>query len=214
MDAYIFDLDGTLVDSIESIAYFANRALEEYGIRSVEVEKYKGFVGDGARTLISRLMEYRGGSSPELLEKILKRYNETYDEDYLYLCKVYEGIEELIRSLKDRGAKTGVLSNKPHSTTVKIVQALFGKETFDFVYGQREGVELKPHPSAILNLLEAHGLKKEDCVYVGDTMTDIMTGKNAGVFTVGVLWGFRDREELETYGADKIAELPMDVLVD
>lgn len=213
MNTYIFDLDGTLVDSIESIAYFANSALEEYGIQSVEVEKYKGFVGDGARTLIRRAMEYRGSSSPELLEQVLRRYNETYDDNYLYLCKVYEGIDDLIRALRDRGFKTGVLSNKPHSTTVKIVEALFGKESFDFVYGQREGVALKPHPDSILNLIESHSLKREDCVYVGDTMTDVMTGKNAGIFTVGVLWGFRDREELETYGADKIAALPVEVIV-
>lgn len=212
MKAYLFDLDGTLVNSIFSIAHFANEALESYGLKKLDTNLYKTFVGDGAKTLITRVLEHQGAYSESLLKKVLKRYNESYDEDYLYLCEVYDGIEELVKKLKEEGSFVGVLSNKPHSTTVKIVETLFGKDTFSCIYGQRESVALKPDPEALLSILKEWNMNRDDCIYIGDTKVDILTGKNAGVFTVGVLWGFRDREELEEHRADRIVASPLEIL--
>lgn len=212
MKAYLFDLDGTLVNSIFSISYFVNQALESCNLKSLETNLYKTFVGDGARTLIKRVLEYQDAYSEQRLETVLQRYNQTYDNNYMYLCEPYKGIEEVVRELKQRGNTVGVLSNKPHSTTVKVVETIFGKDVFRCIYGQREGVELKPHPRALASILEELNIKREDCVYVGDTKVDILTGKNAGVSTIGVLWGFRDRKELEKYGADRIISHPQELL--
>ena len=148
----------------------------------------------------------------ENFEKVHTMYNKTYDEDYLYLCKPYEGITELIEELKKQQCIVAVLSNKPHSTTVKIIEALFGKGTFTKIYGQREGIPLKPDAQALCSILDELELSKEECVYIGDTKTDMLTGKNANVFTVGGLWGFRDRDELEQYQADVIISSPEELL--
>lgn len=207
----VFDLDGTLADSINSIAYFANLTIQKYGIEPVETEHFKKFVGDGAAKLIERLLKFRN-VYPENYEKILREYNKSYDEDFLYLCKPYDGISDLLYNLKQSGIRISVLSNKPHSTTIKIVHALYGEDIFSNIYGQRENIALKPDPEALLSILEELKIKSEECVYIGDTKTDMMTGKNAGVFTVGVLWGFRDKTELTEYKADAIVSKPLEIL--
>ena len=188
--AYIFDLDGTLVDSIPTISHFANQALVHYGCKPVEEDLYKLFLGEGSAKLVHRLLNSQGQDTEEIFEKVHTMYKKTYDEDYL----------------------VAVLSNKPHSTTVKIIEALFGKGTFTKIYGQREGIPLKPDAQALHSILEELELSKEECVYIGDTKTDMLTGKSADVFTVGVLWGFRDREELEQYQADVIISSPKELL--
>lgn len=210
--AYIFDLDGTLVDSIPTISHFANQALIQYGCKPVEEDLYKLFLGEGSVKLVHRLLDSQGKDIEENFEKVHTMYNKTYDEDYLYLCKPYEGITELIEELKKQQCIVAVLSNKPHSTTVKIIEALFGKGTFTKIYGQREGIPLKPDAQALCSILDELELSKEECVYIGDTKTDMLTGKNANVFTVGVLWGFRDRDELEQYQADVIISSPEELL--
>lgn len=210
--AYIFDLDGTLVDSIPTISHFANQALIHYGFEPVEEEQYKLFLGEGSAKLVHRLLDSQGEDTAENFEKVHLMYNKTYDEDYLYLCKPYDGIVELIEELKKQQYTVAVLSNKPHSTTVKIIEALFGKGTFTKIYGQREGIPLKPDSQALQSILDELKLSKDECVYVGDTKTDMLTGKNADVYTVGVLWGFRDRAELEEYHADYIISSPKELL--
>lgn len=205
--AVVFDLDGTLVNTLHSIAYFANEALHKYGCPTIEVEKYRYLVGRGADNLVKGMLETVGAYSEELFHQVRDYYNETYDNNYMYLASLYEGIHELVAWLKENGMKTSVLSNKPHETTVKIVTELFNGQ-IDICYGKREGVPRKPDPTALFEVLKKLGVEKDACIYVGDTSTDMKTGKNAGLFTVGVTWGFRDREELEEYQADLIIDHP------
>lgn len=202
--AVIFDLDGTLADTLTTIAYFANQALETYGFSAIPKEKYRYMVGNGAKILVQRMMHESGDDSPESFDKVYPLYNQTYDDNFLYLTAPYEGIPEILAKLKKAGVKMAVLSNKPHPTTSKVVKALFGDDTFDLVCGQKEGVPLKPDPAALFGIMKELGVTAEETVYVGDTAADMKTGKSAGVWTVGVLWGFRDEKELRDNHADAI----------
>ena len=207
----IFDMDGTLVDTISSIAYFANRALNMYGLPSIEENHYKLMVGNGARLLCERMIEKAGGNS-EQLEKVFKEYNESYDNDFLYLTKAYDGTVEMLRALKEMGVKTAILSNKPDVTAKKVSAALFESGLVDVCYGAREGIALKPDPAGVFEILREFEAEKDEVLYIGDTATDIKTAKNAGLTSIGVLWGFRDRNELSGAGADFIIEHPSEII--
>ena len=210
--ACIFDLDGTLTDTLSSISYFANRALEKYGLKAVEKEKYKIMVGNGAKNLVRRMLKENNCEDEEVYLKVLDEYNSTYDNDFTYLTSVYDGVKELLSFLKSNGLKLAVVSNKPHSTTVQIVDHFFPEGTFDIVYGQRENVPIKPDPAAVLDVMESFGVLPEECIYAGDTGTDMKTGKNAGAFTVGVTWGFRQEKELRENGADIVINHPDELI--
>ena len=207
----IFDMDGTLVDTISSIAYFANRALNMYGLPSIEENHYKIMVGNGARVLCERMIERVGGSK-EQLEKVYPEYNESYDNDFLYLTKPYDGCIEMLGALKEMGVKTAILSNKPDSTAKKVSDALFEGGLIDVCYGGRDGIALKPDPEGVFEILKEFGVEKDEVLYIGDTATDIKTAKNAGLTNIGVLWGFRDRAELESAGADYIISHPREIV--
>lgn len=207
----IFDMDGTTVNTINSIAHFANNALNKYGLSSIDTERYKIIVGNGAKVLIERAIDITGGTK-EQFEKVLVEYNTTYDNDFMYLTEAYEGIINMLKALKEMGVENIILSNKPHSTALKVSDALFGNDLIKRCFGGRDGVPLKPDPQAVYEILELEGVKKEECIYIGDTSTDMKTGKGAGLFTVGVLWGFRGREELETSGADVIISNPSELI--
>ena len=202
--AVIFDLGGTLLNTIDTIEYYCNTALEEYGFNPVPVEKYKHFVGNGAKLLVERAMSYTREWTAEEFDNVFKKYNELYDADTLYLTAPYDGIVDMLKSLKDNGYKTAVLSNKPHFATVDVVNKIFGKDTFDIVRGGMDGVPLKPAPDAVFEIMKELDVNCEEVIFVGDTKVDIATGKNAGLFAVGVLWGFRDEAELTAAGADVI----------
>ena len=209
--ACIFDMDGTTVNTINSIAHFANRALNKFGLPSIETGRYKLLVGNGAVTLVKRMIAETGGSA-EQFEKVLNEYNTTYDNDFMYLTKPYEGIPELLESLKKSGIKTAIVSNKPDSTAKKVSDKLFGEKLIDVCFGAREGVPLKPDPAAVFEVMEILGVAPQECLYIGDTAVDMTTGKNAGIFTIGVLWGFRDRKEIESAGADMVTDNVNDIL--
>lgn len=204
-------MDGTTVNTINSIAHFANRALNKFGLPSIETERYKLLVGNGAVTLVKRMIAETGGSA-EQFEKVLNEYNTTYDNDFMYLTKPYEGIPELLESLKKSGIKTAIVSNKPDSTAKKVSDKLFGEKLIDVCFGAREGVPLKPDPAAVFEVMEILGVAPQECLYIGDTAVDMTTGKNAGIFTIGVLWGFRDRKEIESAGADMVTDNVNDIL--
>lgn len=210
--ACIFDLDGTLTNSLNSIAYFVNKEISKYGMAPIPSEDFKTLTGNGARTLIKRVLERYGKTDTELENKILKEYNAAYDADALYLCTAYAGTHSLIKALTEKSISVNVLSNKPQPTTEKIVKTLFGENTFSCIFGARETVPLKPDPAGVYEILKIINIQKEECLYIGDTATDIQTGKNAGLVTVGVLWGFRELNELQTAGADKIVKYPTDIL--
>ncbi len=209
--ACIFDMDGTVVNTINSIAYFGNNALGSASLPPIDVEEYKYMVGNGAKTLVERMME-KVGADKELFDKVFTKYSTDYDNDFLYLTEPYEGITDILKILKDKGIITTILSNKPHVTALKVSDALFGDELIDVCYGAREGIALKPDPAGVFEILKELNLKKEECIYIGDTSTDMKTGKGAGLYTVGVLWGFRKRDELEENGADVIISHPKELI--
>ena len=209
-NTYIFDFDGTLVNSLPSIAYFANKALNKYGLPSIPEERYKKLVGNGAVNLTHRMLR-EVGAGEEMFDKVYREYYDTYDKNFSYLTVPYDGIIEMLKELKSKGIKTAVVSNKPDVTTQKICDEIFG-DLIDICRGQREDCPIKPDPTAVLEVIKEFGSKKEECVYCGDTNTDMETGKNAGLYTIGVLWGFRDREELESKNPDMIISSPSEIL--
>lgn len=210
--AVIFDLDGTLSDSIHSIKYSGDRTIEKFGYGPFSEEQYKYFVGDGARNLVKRALEAGGDTELAHFEEAYTLYREIFKENCMYRLRPYEGIPELLATLKVQHVKIAVLSNKPHAETVNVVEALYGKGYFDVIEGQKEGLAIKPSPDGVFRILERLGLGAEDLLYLGDTATDMKTGKGAGAFTVGALWGFRDRAELEEGGADAVIEHPLELL--
>lgn len=210
--AIIFDLDGTLLDTVETIAYYGNKALKKFGFCDIESEKYKYLAGNGAKNLVKGMLETVQEYDEEIFEKVFEYYSKEYNKDTLYKTEVYDGINELLSNAKKAGMKLAVLSNKPHDATVDVLGKFFDDNTFDFKFGAREGVPLKPDPTAAVMLAEMLGVKEKECLYVGDTDVDMKTGKNAGFYTIGVLWGFRDRKELEENGADTIASHPSEIL--
>lgn len=210
--AVIFDLDGTLSDSIHSIKYSGDKALEPFGYGPFTVEQYKYFVGDGAANLVRRALTAGGDRELVHFPEAYARYREVFRENCMYRVRPYEGIPELLATLKEQEVKIAVLSNKPHAETVNVIETLFGKNYFDIIQGQEENLEIKPSPQGVFRILERLGISPDELLYLGDTATDMKTGKNAGVFTVGALWGFRDRKELEEGGADSLIEYPLELL--
>ena len=209
--ACIFDMDGTVSNTINSIAYFANNALKKAGLKEIETDVYKKLVGNGAKVLVERMLKTVG--APEsYYDEVAYEYNTKYDNDFLYLTEPYEGIIDMLKELKKMGLSVAILSNKPHTTALKVSDALFSSELVDICYGGREGIALKPDPAGVFEILNELNIEKEECLYIGDTATDMKTGKGAGLYTIGVLWGFRDREELESGGADKIIAHPYELL--
>ena len=210
--AVIFDLDGTLSDSIQSIKYSGDKAMEAFGYGPFSVEQYKYFVGDGAANLFRRALEAGGDTKLSHFEEAYGLYREIFKENCMFRVRPYEGIRELLAALKAQEVKIAVLSNKPHAETVNVIESLFGKGCFDVIQGQKENVAIKPNPEGAFRILALLGLDTSEVVYLGDTATDMKTGKNAGFFTVGALWGFRDRQELEENGADAIISHPLELL--
>lgn len=202
--AIIFDLDGTLLNTIGTIKYYCDKALQKYGFSAVPEKEYKIMVGNGASLLVERAMSYTRQWTAEEFDNVFEEYNREYNSDTLYLTAPYDGIEAMLRRLKEEGIKLAVLSNKPDFATVDVVNTIFGKGLFDIVRGAVDGVPLKPDPSAVLDIMRELGVDAREAVFVGDTKVDIATGKNAGLYSIGVLWGFRDEAELTAAGADVI----------
>ena len=207
----IFDLDGTVLDTVGSIAHYGNLALQMNGIAPIEVEKYKYFAGDGARILIRRMLEHRSCYSDALHAKVFDDYNRAYNADVVCKTVIFEGLKEVLDHLKEDGYRFAIVSNKPDFATKTVTRALWGEGYFERVVGQKEGSALKPDPHEVFAVMQELGVNAQNCVYVGDTDTDMLTGKNANLYTIGVLWGFRGREELERSGADVIVETPKEL---
>ena len=209
--ACVFDLDGTLLNTINTITYYANLALEHYGIEPYNTDDYKYMVGNGAKILIERMLDGRGFSGDnEMFDKVFGFYNEKYNSDVEYLTAPYDGICELLDNLKKEGITTAVLSNKPDYAAGEAVKT-FLNGYFDVVHGQRDGIEIKPSPEGVFEILNELGLTSDEILYIGDTATDMQTGKSANAYTIGVLWGFRLRDELEGANADAIVEHPSEI---
>ena len=208
----LFDLDGTLADSLDSIAYCANKALHVLGLGPIEKDAYRYLVGDGAAKLIERALLKCGDTKLKFFDRAFAAYTDVFEKHCMYRVKPYPGITETLQALKRAGIQTAVLSNKPHERTLRVISDLFGENMFDVVLGQIPVIKRKPSPEGVYAILDMLQAGKEQVLYLGDTDTDMKTGKSAGVFTVGVLWGFRDRAELEENGADAVIEKPEDIL--
>ena len=212
MKACIFDLDGTLTNTLESMTYSVNLTLEEMGLSKITKDQCRLFVGNGARVLMEKSLKAAGDTDASRIEEGMEIYGRIFDRNCTYHVTPYKGIPEMLKALKDKGIQLAVLSNKPDRQTVKVVKAIFGEELFDYAQGQKEGIRRKPEPDGVWYLMEQMHVSKEECLYIGDSEVDAATGRNAGLKTIGVLWGFRDRKTLETAGADHLIERPEELL--
>lgn len=210
MKLCMFDFDGTLADTLVTIAYYVNVTLKDYGYGEIPVEDIKSMIGKGSIVLIQKALAWHG-ANPDEYEVIHKDYRGRYDRDFTYLTAPYDGIIDMLREIKGMGIKIAVISNKDHKTTTGLAEKFFGSDLIDLCFGARNGVPLKPDPAVVYEVMNHFGADKEDCFYIGDTGTDIETAKNAGVYSIGVLWGFRDRDELVSAGADNIVAKPSEI---
>ena len=207
----VFDLDGTLLNTINTITHYLNFALEKNRLSTVTPEECKSFVGDGVRMLLIRAIEAVGEYTEELYERVFTDYNSAYDQNPNYLTELYPGVREMLSALREGGIRLAVLSNKPHIATIGTVEAIL-PGVFDIVSGGRDGVPLKPDPTSLLDTISALGFTPEECAYIGDSDVDIITASRAGVkLPIGVTWGYRSREVLISAGASTLAETPSDL---
>lgn len=206
------DLDGTLINTIYALTYTINLTLKKYGLGPIEDEQTKVFVGDGYQKFVERALRYCGDVELAHREDALMTYDALFKEHCLYRIEAYDGMKELLDALKAKGIKIAVVTNKSHDRAIENVEIVFGKDYFDRITGEQEGVRCKPDPAMALGTAKALGVDPSECLYFGDTNTDMKTGINAGMDTVGVLWGFRDREELEAFHPKYIIERPGDIL--
>ena len=211
MRLIVFDLDGTLLNSLEDLADSANWVLEQHGFPIHPVDAYRYFVGDGVRKLIERILpqEERTEARIEQCRQEFVAYYKVHMEDK---TSVYEGITELLTELKNRGLKIAVATNKVHVAVAPLMAKYFPNIRFDAMIGQREGVPVKPAPQIMFDILKETGCEPSEALHVGDTATDMQLAHNAGVTPVGVLWGYRPLEELREAGAKFIIEKPQELL--
>lgn len=206
----IFDLDGTILNTITTITYFVNKTLQKLGYPTITEEQCKYFVGNGARLLVARTLAHFGNTDNATVDAVLAEYDRDYKSSPYYLTDKYDGIDELLSGLRRAGVSLAVVSNK-QDRIAKDAVAHFFPEVFDLTVGGRDGVPLKPAPDAPLAVLSELGFAPDECAFVGDTAVDVQTGKNMGAAAViGVSWGFRKREEL--VAADHIVETPAEIL--
>lgn len=192
----IFDLDGTLLNTIADLATATNQALQHYGYPIHEVDAYRFFVGNGINKLFERALP-EGERTEENVLRIRSQFVPFYDVHNADLSRPYPGIPELLHELQKQGVKIGVASNKYQTATRKLVARYFPEISFIEVLGQREGIPAKPDPSIVHDIIAKAGVKHKEVLYVGDSNVDMQTAHNAGVSPVGVAWGFRPRTELE-----------------
>lgn len=200
----VFDLDGTLVNSLRDLAIAVNEGLRKAGLSTHSVEEYRIFVGNGREKLVERAMGESYGD--EKLRAIVK---DTFDSYYKEHCNdntvPYIGCDLLLNKLKKAGIKTAVLSNKPDEFVEKILRKTYPEHSFDIAWGKKKQFPTKPSPEALNAIIEKLGVKKSECLYIGDSDVDIFTAGNAKVDMIGVDWGFRTRAELENASAGFVA---------
>lgn len=208
--AVLFDLDGTLVDSLSDLALSTNFALKSLGFPEHKTEMYKYFVGDGMIKLIERALP-DDKRSEEIISKCHEIFINHYRVHYADNLKVYDGICELLKELCSRGYRLAVISNKVQEMTSVIVSSLF-PDVFDLAYGKQENFAAKPDGQLTLRAMEELAVKPCECIFVGDSGMDMKTALNTGAKPVGVLWGFRTRQELISSGAELLLNTPEELL--
>lgn len=208
----IFDLDGTLTDTLDSLVFSVNETLKEMELSSITREQCRMFVGNGARVLLEKALGVNGEDAVLRIDEAMQGYDRIFKTNCTYHVIPYDGIRDLLKEMQAEGIRLAVLSNKPDRDAVSVVETIFGKEMFQWVQGQKEGVPKKPDPSAALSIAGKLGAGPSETLYVGDSEVDIATGRAAGMTTVGVSWGFRGREALKEAGAARIVDLPEEIM--
>ncbi len=208
--AILFDLDGTLINSLDDLADGVNHTLAKYGFPTFDTEKYKYFIGNGMRNLIERTLpeEFR---NTEIHNKVLADFMAYYKAHSLVKTAPYSDVHTLLDTLIKKGVKSVVITNKAHAAAERISNHFFG-DKITAVYGQREGIATKPNPEIIFLCLKELNLSPENCLFVGDSGMDMLAGVNSGITPVGVTWGFRSEDELRENGAKHIINEPLELL--
>ena len=209
--AVIFDLDGTLLDTLEDLANACNYALRSCGYKEHAVKDYVRFVGSGRYVLIQRILPEADRENKDIINKVLAFFDEYYGEHMLDTTKPYDGISGMIDELKKNNIRLAVVSNKPDEFAGEVVKKYFD-DKFEITYGQRPNHAVKPDPRTVYEVIDYLKVSKEECVYVGDSDVDMLTAKNANVKSIGVAWGFRGEDELINGGANHIIQNPNELL--
>ena len=230
----IFDLDGTLLNTLTALTYATNLTLHTFGLGDITIEDTKRMVGDGYKTQMKRALSHFGQENMKYYDQSLTEYMKNFSANCMRGVEPYDGIPHLLLFLKEHGIKAAVFSNKPHNQAVENIETIFnhpadfffrrtvkscaaiacsGKRVgaFDLILGQKEEIPKKPSPEGALVICRKLQVKPEECLYLGDTNTDMETGIAAGMDTVGVTWGFRDREELAAFHPRYLADHPSQV---
>lgn len=207
---YIFDLDGTLLDTLQDLAASVNYALRENGMKEHSIDDIRKFVGNGVRKLIERAVPE--GTDASELNKVFATFRTYYMKHSLDATRPYEGIREMLQELKKRGYRMAVVSNKMMAATQELVTHFFPEIEVAMGENEAEGIRKKPAPDMVLEALRRLGVEAESAVYIGDSDVDIQTARNAGVPCISVLWGFRDKDFLQEHGATTFINQPKEVL--
>jgi len=209
--AVIFDLDGTLLDTIEDIADCTNRTLAERGFPTFPLEQYRHWVGDGLRKLFESALPV-GNDDNGTVASCMEQFRGFYRDGWNIKTKPFIGLADVVTEVNASGRKTAILSNKPHSFAMKCIEQFFGLDNFDVSLGQLDETPAKPDPAGALQIIEQLAVAKEEVAMVGDTPTDVKTAVAAGIDPIGVSWGYRPADEVVAAGARQIADTPAELL--
>ena len=209
--AALFDLDGTLLDTLDDIADSMNDTLRRMGWAEHAVDAYRWFVGDGVEQLVRRALPEERRTEKDVAH-CLKLYREEYGRRWNARTRPYDGVPEMLRALEAAGLRLAVLSNKSHNFTLQCVEEFLPGNQFDLVLGHREGHAHKPDPASALEVARTLGIAPADFLYLGDTAVDMQTALSAGMYPVGALWGFRPESELRQAGAKALIKEPMEMV--
>lgn len=208
-ETYIFDLDGTLLSTLDDLANSCNYALRINGMAERTIEEVRMFVGNGVRKLMERAIP--DGDANPLFDKAYADFRQHYMLHNLDTTQPYPGVMDMLAELKRRGKKVAVVSNKFYAATQELCQHFFGS-LVDVAIGERENIRKKPAPDTVNEALRQLGAKREGAVYIGDSDVDVMTARNSGMPCISVLWGFRDKEFLLQHGAKTFVSSPSQIL--
>jgi phosphoglycolate phosphatase len=208
--AIIFDLDGTLLNSLIDISESVNYVLEKYNFKTHSFEDYKYMIGNGIAVLIEKALPTNLSKTDA--EIYFNEIKLVYEKRQTIKSKPYNGIIEMLKTLENKGISLNILSNKPNNFTQEVVNHFFADIKFDFVFGEREGYQRKPSPQTANEIIEKLGFKKSEFLYMGDTSTDMLTAKAANIDAIGVTWGYRKVDELLENGAKFIINNPKEIL--
>ncbi|SEQ39656.1 phosphoglycolate phosphatase [Lachnospiraceae bacterium RM5] len=218
----IFDMDGTILDTLEDLTDSTNYALKKNGLKERSIDEVRSFVGNGIRKLIERAVgnvrednnidgSVDDNIGDDVIDKVFEDFKEYYAKNCAIKTKPYDGIIEIVKELKEKGIYTAVVSNKADFAVQSLCVDYFDN-IFDYAVGEKEGIKCKPCPDGVMDVLNRFGIEKENAVYVGDSDVDFMTAKNSGLEFIGVTYGFRTREFLENLGSRNLADSPREIL--